>query len=110
MATQQNFTLMGTNAKNTYVGRIPLKHFASDADPMGALITILLLYLFIKTCLRHPESISARENRDTVFCQMRRAMDLIHYVVKDGVIDSAASLVACPSATQPIRNPKEVRK
>lgn len=28
----------------------------------------------------------SRENRDTVFCQMRRAMDLIHYVVKDGVM------------------------
>ena len=31
---------------------------------------------------------SSKENRDTVFCQMRRAMDLIHYVVKDGVLDS----------------------
>lgn len=41
-----------------------------------------------QTCLRHPESTTARENRDTVFCQMRRAMDLIHYVVKDGVLNS----------------------
>lgn len=32
---------------------------------------------------------AARENRDTVFCQMRRAMDLIHYVVKDGVLEVA---------------------
>jgi len=68
---------------------------------------MFVLILELQTCLRHPESISARENRDTVFCQMRRAMDLIHYVVKDGVIDSAASLVACPSTTQP-RNPKDV--
>ncbi|ODN05767.1 Alpha-catulin, partial [Orchesella cincta] len=67
----------------------------------------MMLLTSAKTCLRHPESVSARENRDTVFCQMRRAMDLIHYVVKDGVIDSAASLVACPSTTQP-RNPKDV--
>lgn len=37
--------------------------------------------------MRHPDSSSSRENRDTVFCQMRRAMDLIHYVVKDGVCD-----------------------
>lgn len=42
----------------------------------------------LQTCLRHPESTTARENRDTVFCQMRRAMDLIHYVVKDGVLNS----------------------
>ncbi|RXG61291.1 Alpha-catulin [Armadillidium vulgare] len=39
-------------------------------------------------CLRHPECMTARENRDTVFCQMRRAMDLIHYVIKDGVLES----------------------
>lgn len=45
-------------------------------------------YGFFQTCLRHPESGSAKENRDTVFCQMRRAMDLIHYVVKDGVLNS----------------------
>ncbi|KAK7075070.1 Alpha-catulin, partial [Halocaridina rubra] len=41
-----------------------------------------------QVCLRHPECLTSRENRDTVFCQMRRAMDLIHYVVKDGVLDS----------------------
>ncbi|GBP22003.1 Alpha-catulin [Eumeta japonica] len=38
-----------------------------------------------QACLRHPGCASARENRDTVFCQMRRAMDLIHYVVRDGL-------------------------
>lgn len=42
----------------------------------------------LQACLRHPESLTSKENRDTVFCQMRRAMDLIHYVVKDGVLDS----------------------
>lgn len=46
------------------------------------------LFLVIQACLRHPDSSSSRENRDTVFCQMRRAMDLIHHVVKDGVCDS----------------------
>ncbi|CAH0592388.1 unnamed protein product [Chrysodeixis includens] len=45
----------------------------------------LMLLTSSKTCMRHPSSASARENRDTVFCQMRRAMDLIHYVVRDGL-------------------------
>ncbi|XP_076622080.1 alpha-catenin related isoform X2 [Colletes latitarsis] len=51
----------------------------------------MMLLTSSKTCLRHPECPSARENRDTVFCQMRRAMDLIHYVVKDGVLDCSDS-------------------
>ena len=41
-----------------------------------------------QTTLRHPQCTYSKENRDTVFCQMRRAMDLIHYVVKDGVLES----------------------
>ncbi|XP_050431865.1 alpha-catulin isoform X2 [Adelges cooleyi] len=45
----------------------------------------MLLLTSSKACLRHPDSSEASQNRDTVFCQMRRAMDLIHYVVKDGV-------------------------
>lgn len=49
----------------------------------------MMLLTSSKTCLRHQDSLSARENRDTVFCQMRRAMDLIHYVVKDGVLNCA---------------------
>lgn len=53
---------------------------------------VYILNFELQTCLRHPDCPSARENRDTVFCQMRRAMDLIHYVVKDGVLDSAAQL------------------
>lgn len=48
---------------------------------------VLLPLIVLQACLRHPDSSSSRENRDTVFCQMRRAMDLIHYVVKDGVMD-----------------------
>ncbi|KAL5287963.1 CTNNAL1 family protein [Megaselia abdita] len=51
----------------------------------------MMLLTSSKTCLRHPECSSARENRDTVFCQMRRAMDLIHFVVKDGVLDNRSS-------------------
>lgn len=46
----------------------------------------LMLLVSSKTSLRHSECIHAKENRDTVFCQMRRAMDLIHYVIKDGIL------------------------
>lgn len=46
----------------------------------------LMLLVSSKTSLRHPECIHSKENRDTVFCQMRRAMDLIHYVIKDGIM------------------------
>ena len=38
------------------------------------------LRLLASTC-----AVSARENRDTVFCQMRRAIDLIHFVIREGV-------------------------
>ncbi|CAH1372104.1 unnamed protein product [Tenebrio molitor] len=51
----------------------------------------MMLLTSSKTCLRHPDCSSSRENRDTVFCQMRRAMDLIHFVVKDGVLNSGDS-------------------
>ncbi|CAM1322062.1 CTNNAL1 (predicted) [Pycnogonum litorale] len=50
----------------------------------------MMLLTASKTCLRHPDSDTSRENRDTVFCQMRRAMDMIHFVVKDGVIPDLA--------------------
>lgn len=49
----------------------------------------LMLLVSTKSSLRHPDCIHAKENRDTVFCQMRRAMDLIHYVVKDGILAAA---------------------
>lgn len=48
----------------------------------------MCFFFFVQMCLRHPECRSSQENRDTVFCQMRRAMDLIHYVVKDGVLET----------------------
>ncbi|XP_070490904.1 alpha-catulin isoform X2 [Chironomus tepperi] len=48
----------------------------------------MMLLTSSKTTLRHPQCTYSKENRDTVFCQMRRAMDLIHYVVKDGVLES----------------------
>lgn len=46
----------------------------------------LMLLISSKTSLRHPECMHSKENRDTVFCQMRRAMDLIHYVIKDSIL------------------------
>ncbi|XP_060862583.1 LOW QUALITY PROTEIN: alpha-catulin [Metopolophium dirhodum] len=54
----------------------------------------MLLLTSSKACLRHPDSSEASQNRDTVFCQMRRAMDLIHYVVKDGVKESGGESMA----------------
>ncbi|XP_046916901.2 alpha-catenin related isoform X1 [Dermatophagoides farinae] len=46
----------------------------------------MMLLTTSKVCLRHPDCQTARENRDTVFAQMRRAMDLIHFVVKEGIV------------------------
>lgn len=52
---------------------------------LSTTINAALDFACFQTCLRHPDSQTAKENRTTVFCQMRRAIDLIHYVVKDGV-------------------------
>lgn len=60
----------------------------------------MMLLTSSKTCLRHPECPDSRENRDTVFCQMRRAMDLIHYVVKDGVLESVVDRLSPRGAGQ----------
>ncbi|XP_011309733.1 alpha-catulin isoform X2 [Fopius arisanus] len=60
----------------------------------------MMLLTSSKACLRHPECRSARENRDTIFCQMRRAMDLIHYVVKDGVLNCSESQ-SCSNSQSP---------
>ncbi|KAL1427881.1 hypothetical protein MTO96_003212 [Rhipicephalus appendiculatus] len=57
----------------------------------------MLLLTASKACLRHPECETARENRDTVFLQMRRAMDLVHFVVKDGVIPELACAASSSS-------------
>ncbi|XP_011496940.1 PREDICTED: alpha-catulin [Ceratosolen solmsi marchali] len=60
----------------------------------------MMLLTSSKACLRHPECPSTKENRDTVFCQMRRAMDLIHYVVKDGVLDCSESSYSNSQSSQ----------
>lgn len=64
----------------------------------------MMLLTTSKACLRHPDCQSARENRDTVFAQMRRAMDLIHFVVKEGIImyQTKASSVMATSAANTI--------
>ena len=74
-----------------------------------------LLLISSKTFQRHPQCPNARENRDTVFCQMRRALDLIHYIIKEGVMDctskfgldgvsgsiTASLLTACDEQVRP---------
>lgn len=59
----------------------------------------MLLLTTSKACLRHPDCQSARDNRDTVFAQMRRAMDLVHFVIKEGVLSSAASALPLHSTS-----------
>lgn len=54
----------------------------------------MMLLTASKACLRHPDCQSARENRDTVFAQMRRAMDTIHVVIKEGIISAAKAAAA----------------
>lgn len=70
----------------------------------------MMLLTTSKVCLRHPDCQTARENRDTVFAQMRRAMDLIHFVVKEGIVTyqsklsttaSAAAAAAAVASTSP---------
>ncbi|KAF2366612.1 Vinculin/alpha-catenin [Trinorchestia longiramus] len=62
----------------------------------------MLLLVASKVCLRHPECVTSRENRDTVFCQMRRAMDLIHYVVKDGVLETDSEQLKMNGHSPPV--------
>ncbi|XP_068145920.1 alpha-catulin [Drosophila tropicalis] len=51
--------------------------------------SISILLTSSKNSLIHSDCVIVKENRDTVFCQIRRAMDLIHFVVKDSIFDSA---------------------
>ncbi|XP_067141907.1 alpha-catulin-like [Centruroides vittatus] len=47
--------------------------------------SMMMLLTSSKTCLRHPDCLSAQKNRDTVFKQVRKALDLVHFVVRDGI-------------------------
>ncbi|XP_030386637.1 alpha-catulin [Scaptodrosophila lebanonensis] len=51
--------------------------------------SISILLTSSKNSLIHSDCVIVKENRDTVFCQIRRAMDLIHFVVKDSIFDSS---------------------
>ncbi|XP_030246151.1 alpha-catulin isoform X1 [Drosophila navojoa] len=51
--------------------------------------SISILLTSSKNSLIHSDCVIVKENRDTVFCQIRRAMDLIHFVIKDSIFDSA---------------------
>ncbi|XP_074598311.1 alpha-catenin related isoform X2 [Brevipalpus obovatus] len=53
-----------------------------------------MLLISSKACLRHPDSSTAKEMRDTVFIEMRRAIDIIHGVVRDGVLPALAAAAA----------------
>lgn len=44
----------------------------------------LIKCMYFQTLLRHPECVTARQNRDCVFTQMRKALDVIHYVATNG--------------------------
>ncbi|XP_071044546.1 alpha-catulin isoform X2 [Parasteatoda tepidariorum] len=46
----------------------------------------MLLLTSSKVCFRHPECTFSRENRDAVFLQMRQAIEIIHFVAKDGIL------------------------
>ncbi|RWS29502.1 alpha-catulin-like protein [Leptotrombidium deliense] len=67
----------------------------------------MMLLTSSKACLRHPDCDTARENRDAVFTQMRRAMNLIHFVVKDGVIPELAAAAASVDTHYSRRNHRQ---
>ncbi|XP_052829405.1 alpha-catulin isoform X1 [Octopus bimaculoides] len=60
---------------------------------MGAARAVLekatmMLLTSSKTCLRHPDCHSAKQNRAGVFAQMRRALDMVHQIVTNGGMSS----------------------
>ncbi|KAH8320985.1 hypothetical protein KR067_012899, partial [Drosophila pandora] len=63
--------------------------------------SIAILLTSSKNSLIHSDCVIVKENRDTVFCQIRRAMDLIHFVVKDSIFDSAKHLPFEKQASNP---------
>ncbi|KAH8272830.1 hypothetical protein KR018_001993, partial [Drosophila ironensis] len=63
--------------------------------------SIAILLTSSKNSLIHSDCVIVKENRDTVFCQIRRAMDLIHFVVKDSIFDSAKHLPFDKQASNP---------
>lgn len=96
---------------NKNIGNMPISCIVSYVARLTMNGTVFRDFSSFQTCLRHPECTSSRENRDTVFCHMRRAIDLVHYVVKDGIIHSDhVSDVRTGSGSNPSMSnrPKEV--
>uniref|UniRef100_A0A1I8QAV1 Alpha-catulin n=1 Tax=Stomoxys calcitrans TaxID=35570 RepID=A0A1I8QAV1_STOCA len=50
--------------------------------------SVKVLITSSKVCMVHYNCVIARENRNTVFCQIRRGMDHIHFIIKDTIIES----------------------
>ncbi|KAI9578901.1 alpha-catulin-like [Glossina fuscipes] len=50
--------------------------------------SVKVLITSSKVCLVHHNCIIGRENRNTIFCQIRRGMDHIHFIVKDTILES----------------------
>jgi len=63
--------------------------------------SIAILLTSSKNSLIHSDCVIVKENRDTVFCQIRRAMDLIHFVVKDSIFDTAKHMPFEKQASNP---------
>ncbi|KAH8402262.1 hypothetical protein KR009_010880, partial [Drosophila setifemur] len=63
--------------------------------------SIAILLTSSKNSLIHSDCVIVKENRDTVFCQIRRAMDLIHFVVKDSIFDSSKHMPFDKQASNP---------
>lgn len=53
-----------------------------------------LLATCTKTLACYPGLSSARDNQYAVFCQMRRALDLIHFIVKEAVVEVSLKICA----------------
>ncbi|XP_065368078.1 alpha-catulin [Calliphora vicina] len=50
--------------------------------------SVKVLITSSKVCMIHYNCVIARENRNTVFCQIRRGMDHIHFIIKDAILES----------------------
>lgn len=50
--------------------------------------SVKVLITSSKVCMVHYNCVIARENRNTVFCQIRRGMDHIHFIIKDAILES----------------------
>ena len=59
--------------------RLQIWKVANDGSPI---VIIVSLYYHRYFMLFESNNIFFRENRDTVFCQMRRVIDLIHFVLR----------------------------